>query len=187
MNLIELRNKARKMGIKNFSKLNKANLELALKQFGKITVYKNENKDLVPLISFDNDELNEKYNLLVKISTIPNAGYGLFAGYKGYKKGDIITEYSRQDIATPLKEAIKEANKTIKLVPDYWKYAFMDEDIIYNPRVAYDLLGRYANDARGRLNNAKFHCKNGNVFIVATRNITPFAEIFCDYGDIYWK
>jgi uncharacterized protein len=54
-------------------------------------------------------------------------------------------------------------------------------------------FAKFANDASGFSksdfkNNAKIALdQNGNVCLIATKNIKPESEIFCSYGKRYWK
>lgn len=54
-------------------------------------------------------------------------------------------------------------------------------------------FAKFANDAFGFYkSNFKNNCKitlndNGNVCLVATRNIKDCEEVFCNYGKSYWK
>jgi len=140
--------------------------------------------------TIDNTETDRMYNLLVMPSGIPNAGNGLYAGHAGFKKGEIVGEYSRYDGRLTVREAEKEAELAQKRGVNnhaYWEYAYANKKYVWNMRIAYDVLVRYANDARSSRNNAHFDEFGGRVFMIATRNIPPYAEVFCDYGPDYWS
>jgi SET domain-containing protein len=119
--------------------------------------------------------------LMVKTSTIPNTGKGLFAK-KQISKGSYITEYLGK-IST-------------------WKDADHDDGnnayIYYiNRKHVIDAKGskafaHYANDAsgfkkiKGLSNNSEYVVDGKRVFIVAKRDIAKGEEIFVGYGKDYW-
>lgn len=140
----------------------------------------------------------ELENLAIRPSNIPNAGYGLYAGPYGYKKGDLITQYGNSWNEVPLKtlekrcelqkDFLKEKSK------DCWEYVFCNDFDSPNSK-CYDgldirsTIGRYANDAHQSnfRNNAYFEIIKGKPFIIASRTIKPFKEIFVSYGKFYWN
>ncbi|MBN9296037.1 MAG: SET domain-containing protein-lysine N-methyltransferase [Filimonas sp.] len=119
--------------------------------------------------------------LLVKTSTLPGAGKGLFTS-KDIAKGDRIVEYKGK--ITSWKEAAHEDN-------GYIFYATRNH--VIDARHFPKHLARYANDARGigrvkgKINNAEYVKKEGKVFIEATKNIPAGSEIFVSYGPEYWQ
>ncbi len=124
-------------------------------------------------------------DLLVKKSTLPGAGKGLFTK-KDIKKGERIIEY--------LGEIITEAELDRRAEKDIFGYAFFISkrkciDAYYTP----DELARYANDARGlkRIkglrNNSCYDVYKNSGWIKAEKNIRAGEEIFVSYGAQYWR
>jgi SET domain-containing protein len=120
--------------------------------------------------------------LIVKRSTLPQAGKGLFTTIF-IPKGTLITEYKGK--ITSWKEADHDDGKN--------RYIFyVNKDHVIDAR-KYKALARYANDARGlnRIkginNNSEYSSEDKRVFIKATRDIEPGSEIFVSYGPAYWK
>lgn len=120
--------------------------------------------------------------LLVKTSTLPNTGKGLFTK-KPIEKGTRIVEYKGK--ITTWKEVENDyANGYIYTVnPDY----------VIDAKNYKNALARYANDARGLTrvkgitNNATYINDDTAVYIVATKDIDAGAEIFVSYGKEYWE
>lgn len=124
-------------------------------------------------------------DLIVKKSTIPNAGKGLFTK-RDVKKGERIVEY--------LGEVITEAELDRRAENDIYGYAFYISkrkciDAYYTP----EALARYANDARGlnRIkgisNNCSYEIWKNRGWIRAEKNIKAGDELFVSYGNEYWK
>jgi Fe-S-cluster containining protein len=141
-------------------------------------------------------------NLFIKESKIKNAGYGLYAGIKGFKRGDIVGEYSMPEIKLKMKQIDARKGVPDPFQPNY-SYTFCEnakrgqsEDDVF----CYDALDyrttimRYANDAHGSKykNNVYFepitNRKTGEtrVYMMAFKDIPPLNEIYCTYGDSYF-
>jgi exonuclease III len=120
--------------------------------------------------------------LIVKLSNIPGAGYGLFAN-KTFKKGERIIIYTG--------EIIDESTKTQRYPDDDGEYVMYVMRDMYIDAVDPNnsSVARYINSSGGGYNNAKIspYHRNGEHYmsIVATRNITPGQEIFMPYGSSY--
>lgn len=123
--------------------------------------------------------------VIVKKSTLPKAGKGLFTD-KDVKKDEIVCEYEGELINWD--EAIKRNDKG----KGGYVYFINSKNCID----AFDFknsFGRYANDAAGvgRINgfrnNSTYFEKKNRVFIKATRNIKAGSEIFVSYGRAYWN
>jgi len=124
--------------------------------------------------------LLEKY-LVVKPSTIPGAGNGLFTTV-AIEKGTRIVEYKGR-ITTWKEVEWDSENKYIYTV---------------NPKHVIDAsktlkaLARYANDARGltRIKGVTNNCIYVNdglhAYIESVKPIPAGAEIFVEYGKEYW-
>lgn len=131
--------------------------------------------------------------LAVYKSTIKDAGKGLFAT-KHFKKGSYICRYGDKQNVMILKE-FKQRVKSGELTDEYM---YCDGDLRRNDTKCWDAtdpqstLARYSNDAsfndhkHGNINNAEFTTRYGYPWIVATKNIKKYEEIFTNYGDQYW-
>lgn len=135
-------------------------------------------------------------NLFVDKSNIFNGGMGLFAGEHGFKKGDIIGRYSMDFIQLTWQEL---ENRTDN--PNT-SYVFCNNHRSDNKMKCWDALDyrstviRYANDSHGSKfsNNAYFDFlrrkEDGKIqnhaYMIASKNIPAFQEIYCSYGDLYF-
>ena len=120
--------------------------------------------------------------LFIKASFIPHSGMGLFT--KTYiPKGTRIIEYKGR------MSTWKEVNHR-KWTNRYIFY--IDRDHVVDASTYEKALGRFANDAKGMYrngglkNNAEYVADGFRVYIDATRDIPPGAEILVDYGKEYW-
>ena len=125
--------------------------------------------------------LLEKY-LIVKRSTLPAAGKGLFA--KTFiPKGTRIVEYKGK-IST-WKDVEHDDGKNPYIF-------YVKRDHVIDARSYKKALARYANDARGLTrvkgvrNNSTYETSKGKVYIRATRDIAEGEEILVEYGKEYW-
>lgn len=125
--------------------------------------------------------------LVVRDSTIPNSGLGLFTE-TDIKKGELITEYEG-DILT-MKEVRERYGERIQTAPYLYFVSYKKcVDALYN----MEAFARYANDANGFVtpdgmkNNSEFTNIRGVPYIKATKNIKAGSEILVDYGGDYWK
>ncbi|WP_153799230.1 SET domain-containing protein [Foetidibacter luteolus] len=120
--------------------------------------------------------------LVVKKSTLPNAGKGLFTR-EFIPKGTRIVEYTGTVTTWKEVEHNDGANGYIFYVSS--KY-------VINAAPHKEALARYANDARGfsraegKLNNACYEKDGNKVYIKSTKNIEAGSEIFVSYGKEYW-
>lgn len=124
-------------------------------------------------------------DLIVKKSTLPRAGKGLFTK-REIKKGERIVEY--------LGEVITDAECDKRAEKDIYGYAFYISkkkciDAYYRPKA----IARYANDAKGIVkikgitNNSCYEIWKNRGWITATKNIKAGSEILVSYGSEYWK
>lgn len=126
--------------------------------------------------------LFEKH-LVVKKSTLPNAGKGLFTKVFIPKRTRIVEYKGRITTWAEVKEDDGE-NAYIFYIK---RYHVIDALQTKKP------LARYANDARGFVrikgvtNNAEYVVDGLKAYIESTKNIEPGSEIFVDYGPDYWK
>jgi hypothetical protein len=134
-------------------------------------------------------------NLTIGVSGIEGAGYGLFAGDHGFKRGEIIAEYSSPKNKVSLGTLERRCKGRGKRC---WEYVFCkDEDPNHPERTdCYDAkdirstIARFPNDAQntpGFKNNAYFEVVRGKVVIKSSKKIGPGEEIFVDYGGDYWE
>jgi uncharacterized protein len=124
--------------------------------------------------------LLEKH-LVVKDSTIPGAGLGLFTNVD-IEKGTRIVEYKGR--ITIWKEVKNDST-------NMYLYTINPKHVI-DARRTKKALARYANDAKGltRIKGITNNCVYVNdglrAYIEAVKNIPAGAEILVDYGKPYW-
>ena len=124
--------------------------------------------------------LLEKH-LVVKTSTIPDSGLGLFTSIP-IEKGTRIVEYKGR--ITTWKEV--EYDST-----NMYLYTVNPKHVI-DARRTMKALARYANDAQGLTrikgitNNCVYVNEGLRAYIEAVKNIPAGAEILVDYGKPYW-
>jgi len=122
-------------------------------------------------------------SLVVKRSTLPKAGKGLFTKVF-IPKGTHITEYKGK--ITTWKDADHDEGKNLYIF-------FVNKAHVIDAKNYQKALARYANDARGLskikglYNNSEYTEQNKRVFITATRDIPAGAEILVEYGKDYWN
>lgn len=124
-----------------------------------------------------------KYQLVVKRSTLPGIGKGLFTK-KFIPKGTRIVEYLGK--ITTWKEVNSDEGKN--------KYIyFVKRNHVIDAGRSSKALARYANDAhglkriKGITNNADYAEDGLRVFIEAKKDIPAGGEIFVNYGKEYWE
>jgi uncharacterized protein len=128
--------------------------------------------------------LPEKDYLYTNLSQIENAGKGLYTAITIYKD-EIIAVYKGEILSD------KEAAEKAKKGKDIYFINLLNGSIMDS--MHSKCFAKYANDASGFSksdfkNNAKIALdENGNVCLIATKNIKPQSEIFCSYGKRYWK
>lgn len=125
--------------------------------------------------------LLEKY-LLIKKSSIPGAGRGLFTK-KFIPKGTRIVEYKGK--VSTWKEVDDDNGKNGYIY-------YINRNHVIDARTAIKTFGRYANDANGLKklksvkNNSRYTIENLRVYIEAVKDIPPGEEILVRYGKEYW-
>lgn len=121
--------------------------------------------------------------LVVKTSTIPDSGKGLFTR-KFIPKGTRIVEYKGR--ISSWKDVKDEDGKN-----GYIFYVTRNHVIDALP--AKKALARYANDARGLVrikgvtNNCDYITDGKKAYIESKKDIPAGGEILVDYGGDYWK
>jgi SET domain-containing protein len=124
-----------------------------------------------------------EHSLVVKRSTLPRAGKGLFTRVF-IPKNTIIAEY-RGKVST-----WKEVNHGDG--SNGYLY-YVNRNLVIDAKNHTKSKARYANDARGFekikgiLNNSVYVEKDGKVYIQSKKDIPAGAEIFVDYGREYWE
>lgn len=122
--------------------------------------------------------------LLVKTSTLPKAGKGLFTD-KPIKKGKKIIEYKGEIIDW------KEYEKRVKEDKDGYLF-FINKKRCIDAFSTPEFKARYANDAeglsrvKGLKNNASYEIFDDQCYIVSERDINAGEEIFVSYSKEYW-
>ena len=120
--------------------------------------------------------------LVVKRSTIPNSGKGLFTK-KMIPKGTRIVEYKGKVSSWKEADHRNGGNGYIYYVKRYHVI-----DALPTPKA----LARYANDARGMskikgfTNNSEYLEDGLKVYITSKKDIPPGGEILVGYGKEYW-
>lgn len=121
--------------------------------------------------------------LIIKRSTLPQAGRGLFT-QSFIPAGTHIIEYKgRVTTWNEVKE--KEADNVYIM--------YVNRDHVINALPYRKALARYANDAkgvgkiRGLRNNSVYATVKKRVYIKAIRDIKAGEEILVDYGKSYWQ
>lgn len=121
--------------------------------------------------------------LVVKTSTIPNSGKGLFTK-KFIPKGTRIVEYKGR--ISSWKDVKDEDGKNGYIF-------YVTRNHVINALPVKSALARYANDARGLVrikgltNNCDYITDGKQAFIESKKDIPAGAEILVDYGADYWK
>lgn len=121
--------------------------------------------------------------LLVKRSTLPNSGKGLFTTVD-IPKGKRIVEY--KGIRTTWSEVEDDDGKNGYIF-------YITRNNVIDALPTKEALGRYANDARGMSkidgirNNAEYIIDKGRCYIDAMRDIPAGSEILVSYSADYWK
>lgn len=123
-------------------------------------------------------------NVYIAPSNIKGAGNGLFAGPYGFKKGDIIGEYSKPWNRVSDKTLGKRCDNSKCLA-----YVFCDaHEMCWDGLDIRSTVIRNINDANGSKfrNNAYFDIIDGHVYAIASRNIKSNFEILITYGSLFW-
>lgn len=135
-------------------------------------------------IETDSIEAPESDYLYIQSSQIPNAGKGLYTTIDLYKN-EIISVFTGEIIDNT------EAQKRAQQNNDQYFINLLDHSILDS--IHADCFAKFANDAKGSpnsnfKNNAKITLDEANnVCIKASKKIKAGAEIFCGYGEAYWK
>lgn len=139
--------------------------------------------------------MEEKDYLIIKESTLPNAGRGLFTT-KDIKKYEIVAKYEGEILTYGeyMRRNIKGDNEYFILCESY---DMMDSKNI-------ECFAKYANDASyDNLDNTDYYqfnerpnrpdnntdirqYKNNINYLIANRDIKEGEEIFTSYGESYW-
>jgi uncharacterized protein len=121
-------------------------------------------------------------NLLVKQSTLPGAGKGLFAK-KLIPKGTRIVEYKGK--ITTWKEVDHHDGLNAYIF-------YINRNHVIDASKHKNSLARFANDAKGSkkgsglINNCKYIVDGLRVFLESKKEISANEEILAGYGKEYW-
>ena len=135
--------------------------------------------------SQDEEAVVGNQDLIVRVSTLPNAGYGLVAR-RAFKIGEVIDEYTGEIVDEKQKETRYPRNDAMYL-------AYVRKDMYIDARdPSISSLARYANTAAKQYLNAKLvpsHVKGqrSRLLLRATHDIQAGDEIFTAYGGTYKK
>jgi SET domain-containing protein len=121
-------------------------------------------------------------DLVIKLSSIPRAGKGLYTKVF-IRKGEIIAEYKGK--VTTWEDADHDNGTNRYLY-------YINKKCVIDAKNYRKSPARYANDGKGKkkipglLNNSTYIIENNRVFIKAIKNIQPGSEILVSYGKEYW-
>lgn len=122
-------------------------------------------------------------NLVIKGSTIPGAGKGLFTE-QFIAKGTRIVEYKENSITWKEAKAQEGFNGYVY---------YIKRDLVIDAKDHLNAFGRFANDAsglnkmKGITNNCQYVIDGSKVFITAIKNIPAGGELLVSYGKEYWE
>lgn len=126
--------------------------------------------------------VSEEKQLIVKESTLPCSGKGLFTKIF-IPKGTRITEYKGK--ITTWKDADHQDGTNSYIY-------FVTKDHVIDGLPFTNEMARYANDARGATrvtgitNNCRYVEDGLKIYIEAKKDIKAGSEILVDYGKEYW-
>ncbi len=122
-------------------------------------------------------------HLIVKRSTLPGSGKGLFTKTL-IRKNTKVAEYKGK--TTTWEKVDHDEGKNPYIF-------YVNKNHVIDAKNNKASLAHYANDARGlrkiqkTINNSEYTIENKRVFIKALTNIPAGAEILVGYGKEYWK
>lgn len=132
----------------------------------------------------DKIDAKESDYLYIKESQIPDAGKGLFTSVLIYKN-EIISVFKGEILS------VEEAGIRAKNGMDRYFINMLDGTIMDSMKVK--CFAKYANDSEGlvktnfKINSTITLDDDNNVCLVAIRDISIEEEIFCSYGNKYWR
>ena len=168
--------------------------------------------DLVPYLEATNKtpdltylrKLKKGNNLGIGPSLLgPDAGKGLFAGSKAnpayrnssysgsvFKQGERIDQYKGVRVRAKETEG-RFVSIQEQIIASTSKYIWQDDkdtDFAVDAEKPSSCYARYANDSLyAPLWNAELIREGDQIWLVATRDISPGEEIYVAYGEHYWK
>lgn len=123
-------------------------------------------------------------DLVVKKSSIPKAGKGLFTKIN-IEKDTVITEFTGEKISHTIGAArtiLKQSHSILYLNQKYCVDSVTDKDCVAT--FMNDLNG--PSKVSGLKNNTDLFRANGRIYVIATKDIKANEELFLDYGPMYW-
>lgn len=126
--------------------------------------------------------LRQKNGLIVKTSTIPGAGKGLFTTIARAKNANII-EYTGEHLDRNALNQRYPGDRLAVYAMHINRNHYVDARDPQRSSVA-----RYANDCRRRAcNNCRLSVYRGVITLKANRRIAAGEELFASYGRDYWR
>ena len=116
--------------------------------------------------------LKTQNGLVVKKSTIPNSGLGLFSSWDRKPK-DFVAVYKGVSSSNPVRGDYVVYNRSARRYID--------------AKYSNSCAARFANDSRGNRNNCKFADSRHGVNLRTTKTIKKGQELFVPYGRSYWR
>jgi SET domain-containing protein len=135
--------------------------------------------------SLKKNNLYLENHLIVKKSSIPNSGKGLFTKVD-IEKDTVITEFTGEKISHTVGAArtiLKQSHSVLYLNQTYCVDSLTDKECV----------ATFMNDANGPSklpklkNNTDLYRLNGRIYVIATKDIKAGAELLLDYGPLYWN
>lgn len=120
----------------------------------------------------------------IKISSIPNAGFGIFANVN-FEEHDVITEYKGKKLNND--EVLK---LTLQNKFHYIAQVNSQNSIDGLRKIPKNknCFGSIINDAQNyKQTNCILYCHRNKLFIVAIKPILKNQELFLNYGKKYWE
>lgn len=124
--------------------------------------------------------------LVVKTSTVPGAGKGLFTTV-ARQRGDVILRYTGERLTqAQLDSRYGDRLALYAVIVDHTDRGSQRRYIdATDPQ--HSSVARYINDCKRRRCNTDFHTDGENVDVVANRRIAAGDEVFVSYGSEYWQ
>ena len=135
-------------------------------------------------VSYHRIDAPESDYLYIETSQLPNAGNGLYTA---------IAIFKDERIAVFKGKILNEAQSALVAANGQDQYFIVMPNGTIMDSMPVECYAKYANDADGLSggpfkNNAKITLDDdGNICLLAIRNIKSGAEIFCGYGKQYWR
>lgn len=130
--------------------------------------------------------LKKKDGLVVKPSTVPGAGKGLFTTV-ARNVGDVIVRYTGERLTQAQLDRRYGNRLAVYAIEIGHKRRGSRRRYIDAVDPQYSSVARYINDCMEGTCNADFIENGENVDVVANRRIAAGDEVFVSYGSEYWQ